>query len=296
MANLPRNKKLTNRLGGRPKAHDPGPKPRSHVNGSMPKRFGAIGGYKGVSTKYVNQLVKGIIKPEIQDLRLQKNQLNHDTRNAVRHANEDYVRGQGDLGYVHGETADYLSNLVGRNTQLTADTHDHINAANAALQAQLGDTYSGAQTGAQTELARLGITGGGNLGQLNADRANALAVGAQAGANANSTAELSGSNAAAALQMLQGMNQGSYLQGIGQTLNKNQTNLADIRAQRLQGLEDIRQAMKDARGSRKDAVLQLLQQLQQTGWSQYLQLQQLRDSRRQQHFDNKQTKKYYNKH
>lgn len=282
MATLPRNKKLPNRLGGRPKASavkDTGPKPRNPINGhrkgdGMPKYFGAVGGYKGVNTNYVNRLVKGLIKPAINDLRLQKNQLNHDTLNAVRHTREDYTRGQGDLSYVHGETGDYLNSLGQKNSQLYNNTNSHLDAANAALKAQLGNTYSGAQNAAQDELARLGIQGGGSFAQLGADQANALATGDQANTNAHTTAELAGGNAAAALQMLAGMNQGSYMQGVGQNLNKQQTALADIRAQNLQGKHDIRQAMVDARGSRKDAVLQLLQQLQQTGWSQYLQNQQ----------------------
>jgi hypothetical protein len=252
------------------------------LGSGMGKFYGGRGGYKGVRVKGVRRLVNGVLKDELNDLRKQARASRQDGRYLAQAAKRDYRRGLGDLNYVHGETADYLSGLNQRTQQTYADQGNQQAQAQAALNSMLGSTYSGAQSGASEELARLGIQGGGNFQQLGADQANAQAVAAQSGANAQSTLGMAGANSAAGMQMLQGMNQGSFMQGVGQNLNARNDQLGQIRSDRVNQMNEIRRAMQEARGSRRDMFFQLLQQLQQTGWDQYVQQQQLGMQRREQ--------------
>lgn len=295
---LPRNKKLPPKkgtVGSGPKPIPPKGKDSKGKDtkgkdapkgtgafGKTSKFYGGVGGYKGVKTKPVKRLVNGVLRDEIRDLRKQVRAVKQDARGEKRILREDYRRGKADLDYVHGETGDYLNHLSGQNQQMFQQQGSQQQAAQAALQQHLQGTYSGAQQGAQDELARLGIQGGGSFQQLNADQANAQAVAGQSGANAQSTLGMAGANSAAALQMLQGMNQGSFLQGIGQNLNAHNDAMAEVRTNKINNLNEVRQAMQEARGSRRDMFFQLLQQLQQTGWDQYVQQQQL-GMQRQQH-------------
>lgn len=244
-------------------------------NGSPNKTWGGVGGYPGVPKKKVKRLVNGILKDELNDLQAQLAELRNDSQNDMQSARTDYRRGVGDLNYVYGETTDYLGSLADKTGAMYAGQATAAQQAQLALQAQLGSTYSGAQSGAESELARLGIQGGGDLSQLGADSQYAQATAAQSGANAQSSLGMAGANSMAGMQMLQGMNQGSFMQGIGQNLNARNDAFSEIRDNKMENVEAVRQAMQDAQGSRRDMFLQLLQQLQQTGWDQYVQQQQL---------------------
>lgn len=290
---LPKNKSLPKKgggkqappkLGGRPVAdgNDNKPKPGGKGKGlGVGKFYGGRAGYKGVKTKKVKRLVNGVLREEMHDLKGQARLANRDANKEMRKARRDYHRGRGDLKYVHGETTDYLNSLAQRNQQMYADQAQSTAASTAALQSMLGGTYSGAQNQGMEELARLGIEGGGNFGQLQADQANAQSLAAISGNNAQSTGALANSNAQLAMQSLQGMNQGSYMQGIGQNLNARNNAFQDIRSNRIDQINEVRHAMKDAKSERRDLFFQLLQQLQQTGWNQYLQQQQLQMQRKQ---------------
>lgn len=287
---LPRNKKLPPKKGTvgsgpkpiPPKGKDAKGGKNKNAKGGGGKFYGGLGGYKGVKKQAVRRLVNGVLRDEMRDLRKQVRAVKQDTKAERRSLKADYRRGKADLEYVHGETADYLGALGNQNQQMFQQQGNQQQAAQAALQQHLQGTYSGAQTGAQEELARLGIQGGGNFQQLIADQANAGAVAAQSGANAQSTLGMAGANSAGAMQMLQGMNQGSFLQGIGQNLNARNDAMAEVRTNKINNLNEVRQAMAEAKGSRRDMFFQLLQQLQQTGWDQYMQQQQL-GMQRQQH-------------
>lgn len=248
----------------------------------MPKMFGARAGYEGVPTRRVNRLVGGVIRDEVRDLRGQLRGVRADSREAVRNVRRDARRGKQDLRYVHGETADVLGNISRQNTNMYAQQADSTAAANAALQQMLGGTYSGAQAGAESELARLGLGGqqSGTFDQMMLDAANAQGVAQQSGANAMGTMGMAGTNSAAGMAMLQGMNQGSYMQGIGQNLNARNDALSEIRTNRIDNVNEVRRAIRDAKSSRRDLFFQLLQQLQQTGWDQYMQQQQLQLQRK----------------
>lgn len=282
---LPRNKKLAKpapgpSVGGTPKNKPKPPIGKGPVRGGgkggggrpIPKGkyFGGRGGYKGVKVAEVDRLVNGIIREEMADLRDERQDVNAESRNAQRQARTDYQRGRGDLRHVFGETRDYLGNLGRQTQQMYGGQMDASQAATAALQQHLGGTYSGAQTGAMDELARLGIQQGGNFSGLQADAANAQAMAAQSGANAQSSMGMAAGNAGALQNLVAGMNQGSFMSHMGQNLNAKNSALADIRQKRMDGYHDVREAMQDAKGSRRDLFWQLMQQLQQTGWSQYM--------------------------
>lgn len=242
--------------------------------------FGGVGGYKGVKKANVSRLVNGLMREEMNGLNKQARGIKVDAAQGVNRARTDYNRGVGDLNYVHGETGDYLSSLAQRSQQNTQGAQQQAQVAQQALQGMLGDTYSGAQAGANQELARLGIQGGGSFEQLNADSANAQAVAQQSGANNQSTLGMVGQNTGAAMEMLQGMNQGSMMQGLGQNLNARNDALSEVSNNRINQLNEVRTAMQEANATRKDLFFQLLQQLQQTGWDQYVQKRELGQSAR----------------
>lgn len=223
------------------------------------KHYGAVGPYPGVPNHLLNQLVNGLLGQEMRDLRHQRQQVRR-----------TYQRGLGDLNHVFGETGDYLNFLQGQNQQQYSQTGQNIDAANQALQGQLGGIYGGAQGGANAELARLGMGDSVNMGGISADQANAQGMAAITGQNASSTLDLASNNTAQMAGLLQGMNQGSYQQAVGQNLNA-----------RNDAMNKIMDAIVDTKKSRKDVWLQLAQQLQQTGWDQFLQLQQLKMQKKQ---------------
>jgi hypothetical protein len=93
-----------------------------------------------------------------------------------------------------------------------------------------------------------------------------MSVGAQTSANNAANLSLAQANAGAVGQLLASMNQGSAMSGYGQNLNARNSGLADNRAEQNNQLALVRDAIKDARGSRKDTFFQLLTQLKQSGW------------------------------
>jgi hypothetical protein len=287
---LPKNKKLPKKgssgpsQGIPPRTKNPnqgtGPKAHKGKGGKgpmgMPKKFGGLGGYPGVNTSLVNQLVNGIIRGELNDIRKDRRQVRRESRNMRNQARRDYRRGVNDLNHVFGETDDYLGFLNNQNQQTITGARSNAELATQALQQALGGTYAGAQADGTAELERLGIEGGGNFGQLIADNANAQNVALQSGANTDSTLGLMGANADQMGSLLRGMNQGSYMSHIGKNLNARNDKLAEIQQNKIDGYNKVREAMSDAKGSRRDLFIQLLTQLQQTGWNQYLQNRQLK--------------------
>lgn len=254
--------------------------PNNGSNKSGGKYFGARGGYEGVSKKKVRRLVNGVLRDEIKDLRREKAQIRRDLRHQTQQARRDYRRGKGDLEHVFGETGDYISFLGDQTQQTYEDQSAQSAAATAALQQQIADTYSGANTGVNSELARLGIEGGANLGGLASDQANAQSVAAQTGLNAQTTMGMASANSSQLMNLISGMNQGSYMSAMGQNLNNRNDNLTEINRDRQDNFNAVRDAIRDVKGSRKDMFFQLLNQLQETGWSQYMDQQQLNLAKR----------------
>lgn len=271
---LPKKKNMPGRDGRKS-----GNTARSLGNG-MPRYYGGLGGYKGVDTREVKGLVNGLIRDEVKDLRRGKAQIRRESRHEMQGIRRDYRRAKGDLEHVFGESGDYINYLAGQTADTFADQTQQAGAASAALQAQLGDSYTGAMTDATAELDRLGISQGGNMTGLLADQANAQAMAQQTGQNAQQTLGMMGGNAAALMNLVSGMNQGSYMSDMGKSLNARNDQLTEVRRSRQDAYNATRDAIRDVRGTRRDLFNQLLNQLQQTGWSQYMDQQQLKMQRR----------------
>lgn len=276
---LPKNKKLKGRGGDGPKGNGNGNTAQSLGNG-MPRYYGGVGGYKGVDTKKIKRLVNGLIRDEVKDLRRGKAQIRRETRHEMQGARRDYRRGLGDLNHVFGESGDYINHLGQQNAQMFQGQADQTGAATAALQAQLGNSYTGAMDAGQAELGRLGIGQGGNFSGLIADQANAQAMAGVTGQNAQNTLGMMGGNAAGLMNLVSGMNQGSYMADMGKNLNNRNDLLTEARRGRQDQYNQVRDAIRDTRGSRRDLFLQMLDSLQQTGWSQYMDQQNLNMQKR----------------
>jgi hypothetical protein len=302
---LPRNKRLSRPvpgsgshepLGGK---HNPKQPPKKHPHkpngpkgdgkpgkgkGHGKKKgsafFGGRGGYKGVRKQRVKRLVNGVIRDEVRDLDRERKSVRREYKRDAVDVNRQYKRGRQDLKHVFGETGDYLGYLGNQASDQAQQQSNQIALAQKALEQQLGNTYTGAADQVTGELDRLGISGGGSLGQLQADYANNQALGAQAGANAQSTLGLMGGNTQQMMGLLQGMNQGSYMSNAGLNLQRRNDALIEARGNRDENMQAIRDAIRDVRGGRRDLFFQMLNQLQETGWGQYMDQQQLKMARR----------------
>lgn len=255
-----------------------GPKsrPREVKNKQLPKKpnsspdakkDGKGGKGKGLE-KTARRLTDSVIRDEVQDLRGQRREVSRAARHAKKEVRNQYRRGAEDLEYVAGETADYVQS---RNAATQAGFEAQSleqNAAAMALQNQLQNVYDAGEGSATAEMARLGITGAsGFLGQLASDRANAQTMGAQTSANNSANLGLAQQNAGAVGNLLSGMVQGQYLSGIGQNLNSKNDGMNEVRDEERDQLSLVREAIREARGSRKDTFFQLLQQLRSSGWA-----------------------------
>lgn len=246
-----------------------------------PARYGKVGGYKGVNKSTAANLAAGVYNTEMRELQGQQRNADRDTRQDILEAENQYARAKGDLEHVYGKTGSYISTMKDRAASEYQTGRDQSVAATAALKNQLSGLYSGATGGAESELERLGISDAGNYQGILSDSLNAQAVASQSGENARSTMEQSGSNVNALMELLGGMNQGSHTSSTGQVLNARNDAISKANDENFNQTRKIRDAMVQAKASRKDIYLQLLQQLQQTGWSQYLQNQQLKIQRKQ---------------
>lgn len=294
---LPKNKKLPQKQpvrkpGSRPAGMGKATRDRKgNKKGGGNLMFGAMGGYKGVSKKKASRLASGLIRDEVRDISRERTGIERNTRFQRRVARTDYRRGVEDLDHVFGETGDYLNHLKSQNQAMFGQQSQSAKAANAALQQQLGGTYSGALGDVNSEMERLGITGAANPSQIISDQANSQAVAQQSGANTQSTMGLASQNSDQLAGLLQGMNQGSYTSAIGKNLNARNDALSEILQTRNDAMTEMRGAIRDVRMGRKDLVMQLLNQLQETGWGQYMDQQQLNLQRAQFNFSKKQANK-----
>lgn len=253
----------------------PAPRARELKNKSLPKKpnseasrskEGKPGKGRGLE-RTAKRLTDSVIRDEVQDLRGQRREISRAARHAKKEVRNQYQRGMGDLDYVAGETSDYVAS---QNAQAQAGFNAQSleqNAAAMALQNQLQNVYDAGEGSATAEMSRLGITGAsGFLGQLASDRANAATMGAQTSSNNAANLGLAQANAGAVGNLLSGMVQGTYLSGIGQNLNSRNDGMNSLREEEQDQLSLVREAIREAQGSRKDTFFQLLQQLRQTGW------------------------------
>lgn len=213
------------------------------------------------------RLTNMAVKREVKDLRSQRREVSRTARHAKKEVRNQYQRGMGDLQAVHGTTAGYIDAQNARGQAGFDAASIEQNAAAAALQNQLQNVYGAGEGSATAEMARLGITGGeGFLGQLASDKGWAQSMGAQTSANNAANLGLAQANAGSVGQLLASMNQGSLMSGMGQNLNQRNDSMNSIRDEELDQKQLVREAIRDARGSRKDTFFQLLTQLKQSGW------------------------------
>jgi hypothetical protein len=224
-------------------------------------------GSGGNAQKTARRLTNMAIKDEVKDLRSQRREVSRTARHAKKEVRNQYQRGMGDLEAVHGTTAGYIN---AQNAQAQAGFNAasvEQQAAAAALQNQLSNVYDAGEGSATAEMARLGITGGsGFLGQLTSDQAWAGQMGAQTSANNAANLGLAQANAGSVGSLLASMNQGSLLSGMGKNLNQRNDSMNEIRGEEMDQKQLVREAIRDAKGSRKDTMFQLLTQLRQSGW------------------------------
>lgn len=237
-------------------------KPKSKTNANKGR-----GGKGGNLERIARRLTNGVIRDEIRDLRAQRMEVSNATRKANDTARVQYQRGKGDLEYINKEVTDYLGSMGQQNQAMFQQAGIAQNAAAAALQQQLGGIYGQGQSDAQSELSKLGIGDSSFLNQLAADSKNSQAMAAQQSQNTQDNLGLMQTNAGMLQNMLGGMAAGSHISNIGKNLNARNDAFAENRRTKAEQMAIVRDAIRDARGSRKDIFFELLQQLKQTGWS-----------------------------
>lgn len=265
-ANAPRSMTTPPRRG-RPKNKSIVPKKPDGKN-QDPKATPKQGGGNRRLERTARRLTRGVLRDELRGLRSQKDEVRRAANFAEDKATSLYDRTNSGLGVIARETGDFVTGL-NQQTQAGFNAQSVVqNAAAAALQNQLGNIYDAGEGSATAEMARLGLTGAqGFLDEMASGEAYAKASGAQTSANnaANLGMQQMGANTVG--NMLSGMVQGTYLQGVGENLNSYNENMSDIAADKADQLALVRDAITDARTGSKDTFFQLLTQLQQSGWA-----------------------------
>ncbi len=227
------------------------------------------GGGRGGRGNRVNRLVDAQIRAGVDDLRKERRMVRREAATERRAAKRDYRQGLGDLDYIYGETADY-TNAMGQQIQANyGAAKDRASQAQAALVAALGGNSAAAQTNVTDNLSQLGISGI-NMDQFSADAANALSNASISGANNMAAIDAAASGAADISALIQGMVAGSKSAAYGEQLNDLNDRLFENSQMKRDGLMQVREAISDLRGTRKDLTLQMLQQLGGSQWGRYL--------------------------
>jgi hypothetical protein len=245
------------------------------------RRYGAYGGYEGVSYKRASNLAQSMIRPELRALRSDRRQIRRETRAEIERANTLYGRSVGDINHIYDESSDYIGDRQAAIGAGYDTARADSAAAQAALASQLNATAIGTQSQVNAELSRLGIgLGGADRGAIAGDAAFASGTAAISGANNLANLNMADANASAIGQLLQGMQAGGRSSNLGKVLNNRNDSIFEAEQARNEGFAQVRDAMRDVRGGRKDIMLQLLEQLSQTGWQQYMDQQGLNLQRR----------------
>lgn len=268
---VPRNKKLPNKKGKTDEQPATFNRDRSRGRSSSSTSSSSRTTVKRQPPKNAAQkarrLTNGIIRGEVRDLKAQRREVNQSADNANALTETQYTRGVGDLTAVRDETTEFINRMNAQN-QSTFDTSKmQETAAAAALQQQLGGIYGKEQSAMGSELGQLGLDPSQFSSQLSDDAANAQGVGAINAATSQSNLSLANQNSGQLGSLLQGMAQGSFISHLGQNLNSRNDSLAETGQERIDQLGLVREAIADAKGSRKDVFFELLNQLQQTGWT-----------------------------
>lgn len=220
--------------------------------------------------KRAKRLTQGIIRGEVRDLRSQKKEIKRAAKDARQVTNTSYERGVGDLQHINNEVVEQIGRSTLQSQQAFDATKTQQAAAAAALQNQLGSIYGNVQQDASQDLSSLGMDSSQFLGRLSSDQANMQGLAAVEGANAQSNLGFANQNSQQLSGLLQGMAAGSFMSNFGQNLNARNDSLAATATEKSNQLNLVRDAIADAKGSRKDVFLELLTQLEQSGWGKNL--------------------------
>ena len=211
--------------------------------------------------RIARRLSNDIINAERRDLRNSAIDIRRGAASDQREALASYERGRGDLEYIRGETDDFLAGMNQKNADMYSGMRSTQEAATTALRGQLSSTYDNAQSGANEELARLGIPTGGNFSQMQADKGFSDAQAQQAGSNATSTMDLNAANASMLGGMLRSMNQGSFNANSGKNLNAYNDQKTKIIENKNNQMGKVRQSQADLSKRRGEVFFQILQSL-----------------------------------
>lgn len=237
--------------------------------------YGAMGNYPGVRYSEAASLVNAQLKPQIRDIRNERQKLRRETQFERQRAYRNYNQTTGDLNHIFSETGDY----IGSQNQAIQDQYsgltDRTTQAQAALMQHLQENGAGAVNGVTSELSRLGIEGGADLGAISNDQQFMEGQAAINGQSMQANIGLQQAGASDVGNLLMGMTAGSRASSLGQAANAKSAALFEAEAAKKQGVEQLQRAMKDLRTSRPDLVRQMMEQMQESRWGQYMDSQNL---------------------
>lgn len=282
---------------GKSKASSKSPKNKSDgdkkKNGGKKKkkgsgRYGAMGGYKGVSRKRAARFVDGDIRKLLLQLTHQAQNARAEYRRGKRDVNDLYDRTTGDLGYINAEMQDFLSAMNGKFAGIFDSSNQQL-AANQAAQAQGNNEQAAAlQAAALAEMQRLGIQGGGDTGAMMGDTQFLNQLSGQELANMQGLNTAQQGAAEMLGQMMQGMAMGSYQSQMGQAANGRNEMLNTLLDAKNDAVRDVRQGKIETLKDRGNAIRQLLEQMNQARFSQWANMQDLNLARARLNLDRRQ--------
>lgn len=245
---------------------------------------------KGLDQKKYNQylptakqLVRDTVRPEINTLKDQREQIDTSADRALRDLTSLYNRSVGDVNTTYNTAG---SSIANHGTQINTTYDQAKNTVAAGDQAAVGAIQS--NTSAQTaavaaELAKLGIgqMSGDQIGAMAADGSFQSNIATQQGANNQANLGMQQASANSLTQMLGGMVQASRASNLGQLANSHTAGVNDINAQRRDDRADINNAIAELKAGRPGMIRDMLIQLQAQGFDQWQAVQALNLDRKQ---------------
>lgn len=250
--------------------------------GKGPRFVGGNGhGFQGVNMHQLNALIQAQMQEILNPIRDERKDVKRQTRDALAQARSQYQNSVGGINNIFGQTGQYIS---GRNAE-TAKAWDTARAATSADQtaliAQLGMNNAGAQGSVTNEMSRLGMDGSQFTGGIAADAAFSQGLAGQQGSNNMANLNLMASAAGSVGNLLLGMNAGSQSSALSSAMKDRNSAITGIRNDKRDQLNDINEAIREARSGRKGLLQQLYQQLLQTNWGMYVDQQNLQQQQQQ---------------
>lgn len=245
-----------------------------------PKFYGGVGAYRGVPYSRAAGIVNAQIRRMMDDLRREADKARTMHQQDRREARQLYRRSKGDLNHIFGE----VNEQIGSSNRAISDTYsgamERGQASTAELLGQQSAQTSAAKAAASEELARLGIQGSGNLGQMDADAAFSQQMASQAGANNQANLGLANSMAGDIGNLLSGMAAGSHQSNMGKALNTRNDEISNSRDAKRMQLMDIWNQMRDVQEQRGGMINELLEQMLAGDFDRWMGVQGLRMDRR----------------